>query len=55
MSETEAAKLLVEHAIYQFMKKKRSEGKPYHVALVNNFMRINYTSVNVYLDAFDLD
>ena len=44
--------------VYQFMSKKRSEGKPYRVymmASANKFLRIYYASVKVYLDALDLD
>lgn len=39
--------------IYQFMDKKRSEGKPYKVyimASANKFLRIYYASVKAYLD-----
>ena len=44
--------------IYQFMIKKRSEGKPYRVymmASANKFLRIYYASVKAHLDALDLD
>ena len=44
--------------IYQFMNKKRSEGKPYRVymmASANKFLRIYYASVKAHLDALDLD
>ena len=44
--------------VYQFMSKKRSEGKPYRVymmASANKFLRIYYASVKAYLDALDLD
>ena len=40
--------------IYQFMDKKRSEGKPYKVymmASANKFLRIYYASVTKYLDS----
>jgi hypothetical protein len=39
--------------VYQFMDKKRSEGKPYRVymmASANKFLRIYYASVNAYLN-----
>ena len=42
--------------IYQFMDKKRSEGKPYKVymmASANKFLRIYYATVKAYLDALD--
>lgn len=42
--------------IYQFMDKKRAEGKPYKVymmASANKFLRIYYASVKAYLDALD--
>ena len=42
--------------VYQFMDKKRSEGKPYKVymmASANKFLRIYYASVNAYLNALD--
>ena len=42
--------------IYQFMDKKRSEGKPYKVymmASANKFLRIFYTTVKAYLDSLD--
>lgn len=42
--------------VYQFMDKKRSEGKPYRVymmASANKFLRIYYASVKAYLDALD--
>ena len=42
--------------IYQFMDKKRSEGKPYKVymmAAANKFLRIYYASVKAYLDDLD--
>lgn len=40
--------------IYQFMSKKRSEGKPYKVymmASANKFLRIYYATVKAYLDS----
>ena len=42
--------------IYQFMDKKRAEGKPYKVymmASANKFLRIYYAKVNKYLDTLD--
>jgi transposase len=42
--------------IYQFMDKKRSEGKPYRVymmASANKFLRIYYAKVKAHLDALD--
>ena len=42
--------------VYQFLDKKRAEGKPYKVYMmvtVNIFLRIYYASVNAYLDALD--
>lgn len=44
--------------VYQFMDKKRSEGKPYKVymmASANKFLRIYYAKVNNHLDALDAD
>lgn len=40
--------------VFQFMDKKRSEGKPYRVymmASANKFLRIYYASVKAYLDS----
>lgn len=42
--------------VYQFMDKKRAEGKPYRVymmASANKFLRIYYASVKSYLDALE--
>lgn len=42
--------------VYQFMDKKRSEGKPYKVymmASANKFLRIYYASVKAYLDSLE--
>ena len=42
--------------VYQFMDRKRSEGKPYRVymmASANKFLRIYYASVKAYLDTLD--
>ena len=44
--------------VYQFMNKKRSEGKPYRVymmAAANKFLRIYYASVKTYLDSLGHD
>lgn len=46
----------VDEPVYQFMDKKRSEGKPYRVymmASANKFLRIYYASVKAYLDALE--
>ena len=46
----------LDEPIYQFMDKKRAEGKPYKVymmASANKFLRIYYASVKAYLDALD--
>ena len=43
--------------VYQFMDKKRSEGKPYRVymmASANKFLRIYYASVKAYLDSLEV-
>ena len=45
-------------AVYQFMDKKRAEGKPYRVymmASANKFLRIYYATVTAYLDALEVD
>ena len=42
--------------IYQFMDRKRAEGKPYRVymmASANKFLRIYYAAVKEYLDALE--
>ena len=42
--------------VYQFMDKKRSEGKPYRVymmASANKFLRIYYATVKTYLDTLE--
>lgn len=42
--------------VYQFMDKKRSEGKPYRVymmASANKFLRIYYATVKTYLDSLE--
>lgn len=46
----------VDEPVYQFMDKKRSEGKPYRVymmASANKFLRIYYASVKAHLDALE--
>ena len=46
----------VNEPVYQFMDKKRAEGKPYRVymmASANKFLRIYYSSVKAHLDALD--
>ena len=46
----------VNEPVYQFMDKKRSEGKPYKVymmASANKFLRIYYASVKAYLDSLE--
>lgn len=46
----------VDEAVYQFMDKKRAEGKPYNVymmASANKFLRIYYATVKTYLDALE--
>ena len=46
----------VNEPIYQFMDKKRAEGKPYRVymmASANKFLRIYYASVKAYLDELE--
>ena len=43
----------IDEPVYQFMDKKRSEGKPYRVymmASANKFLRIYYASVKAYLN-----
>lgn len=46
----------VDEPIYQFMDKKRAEGKPYRVymmASANKFLRIYYASVKAYLESLE--
>ena len=46
----------VDEPVYQFMDKKRAEGKPYRVymmASANKFLRIYYATVKAYLDALE--
>ena len=48
----------IDEPVYQFMDKKRSEGKPYRVymmASANKFLRIYYASVKAYLDSLEHD
>ena len=48
----------MDEPVYQFMNKKRSEGKPYRVymmASANKFLRIYYASVKSYLDSLEHD
>lgn len=43
-------------AVYQFLDKKRTEGKPYYVYMTagaNKFLRIYYGKVNEYLDSLE--
>ena len=55
--------VILQHApmnepVYQFMNKKRSEGKPYRVYMIasaNKFLRIYYASVKAYLDSLEHD
>lgn len=45
-----------EDAVYDFMAKKRAEGKPYYVYMtagMNKFLRIYYRRVNEYLSQFE--
>lgn len=42
--------------VYQFMNKKRAEGKPYRVymmASANKFLRIYYATVKVHLELLE--
>ena len=53
-----AAAAFPDEPVYQFMNKKRSEGKPYRVymmASANKFLRIYYASVKAYLDSLEHD
>lgn len=46
----------MDEPVYQFMDKKRAEGKPYRVymmASANKFLRIYYASVKAHLDALE--
>ena len=45
-----------DNPVYQFMDKKRAEGKPYRVymmASANKFLRIYYATVRQYLDSLE--
>ena len=45
-----------EEPVYQFLDRKRAEGKPYRVymmASANKFLRIYYATVKAYLDALE--
>lgn len=47
-----------EELVYQFIDRKRAEGKPYKVymmASANKFLRIYYASVKAYLDSLNTD
>lgn len=47
----------MEDAVYQFLDKKRAEGKPYHVYMTagcNKFLRIYYGKVNEYLISLEV-
>ena len=46
----------LEEPVYQFMDRKRAEGKPYHVymmASANKFLRIYYATVKAYLESLE--
>ena len=46
----------VDEPVYQFMNRKRAEGKPYRVymmASANKFLRIYYATVKQYLDSLE--
>ena len=48
----------LDEPVYQFMDRKRAEGKPYRVymmASANKFLRIYYASVKAYLDSLEHD
>ena len=45
-----------DNPVYQFMDRKRAEGKPYRVymmASANKFLRIYYAAVKKYLDSLE--
>ena len=47
---------LADNSVYQFMDRKRAEGKPYRVymmASANKFLRIYYATVKQYLDSLE--
>ena len=42
--------------VFQFLNKKRAEGKPYHVYMTagcNKFLRIYYGKVKAYMNSLD--
>ena len=46
----------LDEPVYQFMDKKRAEGKPYRVymmASANKFLRIYYATVKIYLESLE--
>ena len=46
----------LDEPIYQFMDRKRAEGKPYRVymmASTNKFLRIYYATVKAYLESLE--
>ena len=46
----------LDEPVYQFMDRKRAEGKPYRVymmASANKFLRIYYPTVKVYLESLE--
>ena len=46
----------LDEPVYQFMDRKRAEGKPYHVymmASANKFLRIYYATVKAYLESLE--
>ena len=48
----------LDEPVFQFMDKKRSEGKPYKVymmASANKFLRIYYATVKAYLDTLEAE
>ena len=47
----------LDEPVYQFMDKKRAEGKPYRVymmASANKFLRIYYATVKAHLESLEL-
>ena len=51
-----AERISVDEPVYQFMDKKRAEGKPYRVymmASANKFLRIYYATVKAYLESLE--
>ena len=46
----------LDEPVYQFMDKKRAEGKPYHVYMMvsaNKFLQIYYVTVKAYLESLE--